>query len=357
VSSHKDGTQSFFKAHLKLFVGLVLVVLIGASAVGAVLFYFHYIGSERAFKNLHAALGEGNKAVLATMIDFRSLSEDFVRAVLVAYPLAAANETQQAELQDEAQRLVLKAMAGEKSGKPETAAPRKLFEPVRMVPEDVIAQVAAGLKLDKTSSGAPIWSRIKSGEASGGVQISSRFTHNGLQTDFPLRLLMERRRGGWQVTRLLNAQEIVGLYKGATDAIRAADEAKLAEQNEKIMARMRAHFNSPQCTAAVNMVSDKQEAMLVVKVTADNTDTTTLHHVNLQCDVRVSSGALIFSRQLNVVQRVYSGGAFSNVWTVLLEAKSEEAVRLLQAGPLSCTVEPRVMSVGMGEILYPRKED
>jgi hypothetical protein len=275
------------------------------------------------------------------MVDFRALSEDLVLAGIAAYPQAAMNETQKAEMQDKAQRLALKALEAGKDAKPETVLPRKLFEPVPFVPEDVIVQFTAGMKLEKTS---------------GGVQIRSQFTHNGLQTNFPLRLLRERRQNGWLVTRLLNAQELVSLYKGATDAVLAADEAKLAEKNEKILSRMRAHFDSPQCLASVNLMGSKQEVMLVVKVTAKNTDTTTLHNVNLLCDVRAGNGTPVYSRQLNVVQRVYGGGAFSNTWTVVLEADSEEAARLLQAGPLSCTVDPKVMSVGMGEILYPRKD-
>ena len=167
---------------------------------------------------------------------------------------------------------------------------------------------------------------------------------------------MERRRDNWLATRLLNAQELAVLYKGAMDAILAEDEAKLAEKNEKIMARIRAHFDSPQCVAVANLMGSKREVMLVVKVTANNRDTTTLHDVNLLCTVRADNGTPVYSRQLNVVQRVNGGEAFSNIWTVVFDADNEEAARLLQAGPLSCSVEPKVMSVGVGEILYPRKD-
>ena len=341
MSSRKDAIQRFFKAHLKLFAGLALVALAAALAAAAVRFYLYRTGPDYAFANLRAALVEGDKAGLAAMVDFRALSEDLVLAALTVYPQAAGDETRKAEMQDEAQRLVLKALETGKATKPEVALPRKLFEPVPFAPEDVIAQFAAGMQL---------------AQSSGETQIRSRFTHNGLQTDFPLRLLMERRQDGWRVTRLLNARELVSLYKGATDALLAEDKAKLAEKNEKIMARMHAHFHAPQCLASVNLMSSKQEAMLVVKVTANNTDKATLHNVNLLCDVRAGNGTPIYSRQLNVAQRVYGGGAFSNIWTVVLDADSEDAARLLQAGPLSCTVEPKVMNVGAGEVLYPRTD-
>jgi hypothetical protein len=337
VSSRKDAIQRFFRAHRKSLAGLVFAVLIVSLAAGAVLFHRYRTGPDYAFKNLRAALNEDDKVRLATMVDFRSLSEDLIQA---AYP-QATNEAQKAEMRDEAQRRALKALAAGKDAKPAIALPRRLFEPVPFVPEDVVAQFAAGMKLEK---------------ASDGVQIRSQFTHNGLQTNFPVRLLMERRQSGWLVTRLLNAQDLVSLYKGAMDAVLAEDEAKLAEKNEKIVSKMRLHFDSPQCLAAVNLMGSQQEAMLVVKVTAKNTDTATLHNVNLLLDVRASNGSLAYSRRLEVVQRVYGGGEFSNTWTVVLDANSEEAARLLRAGPLSCTVEPKVMSVGVGEILYLRKD-
>ena len=343
MSSRKEAIQGFFREHRKLFAGLGLTVLVVSLAVGSILLYRYRTGPEYAFKNLRAALNEGDKAVLATMVDFRVLAEDLVLAVQAAYPQAVADAARQAELQDEAQRMVLKALAVGKDAKPkpESAPPRKLFESVPPVPEDVIAQFAAGMKLEKTT---------------GKAQILSGFTHDGLQTEFSLRLLMERRQSGWLVTRLLNAQEVFRLYKGAMDAIQAGDEAKLAEKNEKIMAKMRAHFHAPQCVASVALMSSQQEAMLIVKVTANNTEATALHSVNLWCDVRAGNATPVYGRQLNVVQRVDRGGAFANTWTVLLEADSEDAVRLLQAGPLSCTVEPRVMSVGLGEMLYPRTD-
>jgi len=341
VSNTKDATQGFFRIHLKILAKFGFAALIVSIAAGGLLLYLYRTGPDYAFKDLRAALNDGDKAKLATIVDFRALAEDLVQAGLAAYPQAAANEIQMTEMQDNVQRLALKALEAGKDTKPEIALPRKLFEPVPFVPEDVVVQFAAGMKLEKTS---------------GAAQILSQFTHNGLQTNFPVRLLMERRRSGWLVTRLLNAQEVVSLYKSAMDAILVEDEAKLAETNKQIRSRMRAHFDSPQCLASVNLVGNRQEAMLIVKVTAKNTDSTTLHNVNLACDVHASNGTPVYSRHLNVVQRVYGGGAFSNIWTIILEADSEEAARLLQAGPLSCTVEPKAMSVGMGEVLYPRTD-
>ena len=341
MSSRKEAIQAFCRERRKALVGLALGVLVVALAVGGVLLYLHRTGPDYVFTNLRVALNEGDKAGLAAMVDFRALSEDLVQAALDAYPQNAADAAHKAEMQDEAQRLVLKALAVVKDAKPESAPPRKLFAPVPFVPEDVVAQFAAGMKLEKTP---------------GKAQILSRFTHNGLQTEFPLRLLMERRQGGWLVTRLLNAREVVGLYKGATEAIQADDEAKLAEKNAIIMEKMRAHFHAPQCLASVTLMGGRQEAMLVVKVTANNTGATTLHSVNLWCDVRAGNGTSVFGRQLDVVQRVEKGGSFGNTWTVLLDAAGEEAARLLQAGPLSCTVDPRVVSIGLGEVLFPRTD-
>ncbi|MDR2695885.1 MAG: DUF2939 domain-containing protein [Deltaproteobacteria bacterium] len=341
MSSRKDAIQRFFKAHRRCLVRLTLVALVAGLAAAAAWLYLYRIGPDYAFANLRAALAEGDKAQLAAMVDFRALSEDLVLAALAVHPQAAANETRKAEMQDEAQRLVLKSLAAGKAAKPEVALPRKLFDPVPFAPEDAVAQFAAGMQLVKSS---------------GETQIRSRFTHNGLQTEFPLHLLLESRQGDWRVTRLLNARELVSLHKGAVEALLAEDEARLAEKNEKIMTRMRAHFHAPQCLASVSLMGGKQEAMLVVKVTASNTDEATLHNVNLVCDVRAGNGTPLYSRQLNVVQRVYGGGAFSNTWTVALDADSEDATRLLQAGPLSCTVEPKVMNVGLGEVLYRRTD-
>ena len=341
MSSRKDAVQRFFDAHRKLIAGLALAALIVALAAGGLLYDRYRTGPAHAFKTLHAALSEGNKASLATMIDFRALSEDLVQAVFAVHPQAAANETRRMEIRDEAQRLALKALTTGQDAKRTAVPPRKLFEAVPFVPEDVIAQLTAGMKLENVS---------------GEVRICSQFAHNELQTNFPVRLLMERRQGRWLVTRLLNAQELVTLYTGAMNAILAEDEAKLTKKNEQILTRMRTYFASPQCLVSASLMSDRQEAMLVVKVMAKNTDTATLHNVNLLCDVRASDGTPVYSRQLNVIQRVYGGGEFSNTWTVMLDAGSEEAARLLQAGPLSCTVEPKVMSVGVGEVLYPRKD-
>jgi hypothetical protein len=334
--------RDFFRARRKFFLALFLVAFCGALAVGAVLLYRYQTGPDRAFQNLQAALSMNDKAALAALVDFRSLSEDFVQAVSAVYPQAAADETQRAEMRDEAQREVLKILAAKKSAKTEASTPRKRFAAVPFVPEDVIAQIAEGLKLETSADGAQLW---------------SKFTHHGLQADFPLRLGMERRRDAWMVTRLLNAQELASTYKGAVDPNRAGNEAAQAKKKKKILARMRKHFNEPQCLAAINVLGNKHEAMLVVKVTAHNLDTTTLHHVNLMCDVRAGNGTQVYSRQLNVVQRVYGGGPFANTWTIVLDADSEDAVRLLRAGPLSCTVEPKVLSVGVGEVLYPRKND
>jgi len=341
VSTHKAAVQRFFREPLKLVAGLTLALVLVSLAVGSILFYRYRTGPDPVFTHLRTALAEGDKAGLAAIIDFRSLSEDIVLAVFAVYPRSTAHEGQKTEMQDEAQRLALKAVAAGKDTKPEVVQPRKLFEAVPFVPTDVVTQLAAGMTLEKTSDG---------------VQVQSRFTHHGLQTDFPVHLLMERRQGAWRVTRLLNAQELVSLYKRTMDALLAEDAGKLTEKNEKITARMRAHFHEPQCLASAHLMASKHDAMLVVKVTANNKDTTTLHSVNLLFNARAGNGSSVYSRQLDVVQRVYGGGAFSNTWTIVLDADSEEAARLLQAGPLSCTVEPRVMSIGVGEILYPRKD-
>jgi hypothetical protein len=339
--SRKDAILQFFRAHLKFLARFALAALLVSLVAGSVLYYRYRTGPGYVFKSLRAALNEADRAELATIIDFRSLSEDIVAAVLAVYPQAATNEMQKAEMRDEAQRQALKALAVKPGAKQETALPRKLFEPLPFLPEDFIAQFAAGMKLEKTADNA---------------RIHSHFTHNGLQANFPVRLLMEHRPGGWLVTRLLNAPELVNLYKGAMDVIRTEDEAKLAEKNAQTIAKMRTYFDSPQCLAAMNPVSDRLEVMLVIKVTAQNTSATTLHNVNILCDVRAGDGTQAYERQLNVVQRVDGGGSFSNTWTVLLDSNGPEAAKLLQAGPLSCTVEPKVMSVGAGEMLYLRTD-
>ena len=335
------SNRSFFREHRKLIAGLGLALVLASLAAGAALLYRYRTGPDSVFSSLRTALAEGDKAALASLMDFRSLSADIVQAVFTVYPQSAAQEKQKTDMQDEAQRLALKALTDGKDAKSETAQPRKLFEAAPFVPADVFAQLAAGMTLEKAADGA---------------QILSRFTHHKLQTDFPVQLRLERRQGEWKVTRLLNAQELVKLYKDSMAALLAADEVTLAEKNEKIMSRMRAHFHEPQCLASAQQMGSKHEVMLVIKVTANNKETTTLHSVNLLCELRASNGAPVYSRQVEAVQRVFGGGAFSNTWTMVLDADSGDAVKLLQAGPLSCTVEPKVMSVGVGEILYPRKD-
>jgi len=395
----------FFKAHLKFFVGVVLLMLAGALAIGGLVYYRHqqFMEPIRAFQALQLALSAGDKIGLAGLADFRSLSGDFVRAALAVYQQPAVNEEQQVEMQDDAQRQTLKVLAGKKPAKSEDAKQRKPFTPVPPVPVDVVAQIAAGLKMEVTPEepdilramgpkleaalrdviallaaglrrdappeeilarlaaewrdvSAQIAAGLTSETMPGGMQLRSQFTHKGLQAEFPVRLLMERRNGVWVVTRLLNAQELLNRYKEAAAALRAGDIAVRTDENEKIRARMHAHFYEPQCLASVNLLSGKRDAVLVVKVTASNTDTTPMLHVNLLCEVRAGNGKpVLLSRQLNVARRVNGGGSFANTWTVVLDANSEEAVRLLQAGPLSCTVEPKSLGVGGGEILYPRK--
>jgi hypothetical protein len=357
--------RGFFKKSLKVFVVLGLVMLVGSLAAGAFFYYRHHTGPGKALQALLVALGTGDKAGLAVMVDFRALAEDLAEAVNAVYPQDAADETQYAEMRDAIQSQAFQTLAVKKGAKPASAVQHKPFAPVPPVPGDIIAQIAAGLKLETISDDPPapedligrIAARLKLGKAPDETQLWSHFIHHELHVDLPLRLRMERRQGAWTVTHLLNAQEVVTLYKEAADALRAEDIAGREGENEKTLARMRAHFHEPQCMAAVHLMSNKHEAMLVVKVTASNTDTTTLHHVNLTCDVRAGNGTQVYSRQLNVVQRVQSGGAFANTWTVVLDADSEDAVRLLRAGPLSCTVEPTVLSVGVGEILYQRKID
>ena len=196
MSNHTAGTQGFFQKYQKVFAGLGLALLLGALAVGAVLLYRYRTGPDSVFANLRTALMEGDKAGLAAIMDFRSLSEDIVLAVFAVDPPDTAQAHRKAEMQDEAQRLVLKALADGKNTKPEPVPPRKLFERVPFMPSDVVPQFATGMTLEKTAKDA---------------QIHARVTHHGLQRDFPVRLLMERRQGGWQVTRLLNAQELVRL--------------------------------------------------------------------------------------------------------------------------------------------------
>jgi hypothetical protein len=336
------GIQGFLRASRKFLVGLVVVGLIGGLTYGGVKYYRYSKGAEQAFQKLHVALTTGDKLGLAVMVDFRSLSEDMIRAVAAVYPQAATDEMRQVELQDEAQQMALNLLSGKKGAKPDPSAKRKLFSPVPLLPDDIFPQIAAGLRLETRSNERHIW---------------TRFRHGDLQAIFPMHMLFEQRRDAWVVTRLLNAHDLVSMYKEAADTLHSGDESERAEDNERIMNRMRAFFHAPQCQASVSLLDGKNEAVLVVKVTANNAETETLHHVNLLCDVGAAGGKPVFSRQLNVVQRVSSGAAFSNTWTVVLDAQSEEAVGLLRAGPLSCTVDPKVLSVGMGEILYPRKNE
>ncbi len=351
--------RNFLQAHTRLCAICALGVCLMALGAGGFFFYRYRTGPDYAFKMLHKALADGDTAVPAKMIDFSALSDDIVRAVLTVQPSPAASEADKAEMRDEAQRLVLRSLAharvsgggggghGESGGehggggKGSPPPPRKMHDPVPALPEDAVAQLAAGLKPEKTREG---------------VVLRGVFTNNVLHTEFPVRLLMERRNGGWAVTRLLNAVELAELYKSARDALKAEDEAALAEKNEKIFEEMRPYFEAPACAVSVGVLSDKVEALMLIKATAKNSGAETLQNVNMLCSVTDAAGNTLFERQLNAVRRVFPGRMFENSWTVSLDAAAPATQALLNAGPLSCTVRPLVMTLGNGKLLYPRNE-
>jgi hypothetical protein len=342
---------SWLRERRKPVAALAAGILFTFLAAGGGYAYVYFTGAEHAFKKLRRALNEADGAGLAAMVDFSALSSDFARAVLGTYPRVGENEDERRrEIGREAQRRILDALAharenakggghdGKESAPP---PPRKLFDPVPLLPPDVIGQISAGLRLDR---------------APGGVVLSSAFAHNVLRADFPVRLLFERRRDGWVVAGLLNARELTETFKRGADALRAGDEAKLAERNAGIAAEMGRHFSSPSCAVSAGMLADGLEALMIIRVEARNSGGEALQNVNLMCRVSGATGKELFSRQLQAVQRVFSGEDFKYSWTVSLDAGAAETRDILNSAPLVCSVEPKVMTLGDGRLLYPRSE-
>ena len=333
----KGFLQKNMKMLIVIGISFLSLILLG----GGFFIYRSLTGPEHAGKQLRQALIEANSMQLAASVDFAKLADDLARAVLAACPELAQGEEALAEMKDEAQRLLLKALSESQIKSEEKKAPRKPFEPVPFLPPDFIAQLAGALRFE---AGPPPVLRTK-------------FVHPVLEAEFNISLALERKQGQWQISRLLNADEVVAAYQQASAALRAEDEARLAEKNEKIKEQMLEHLSTLTCTVSAALLGNKSEGLMVIHVQGANPGELTVNNATFGCRVSSQSDSpLLYTQQLAMSQQIAGGGKFSESWALELDPAKPEHNKILQAGPLSCTVELLMLSLSNGKILYPHKQ-
>lgn len=332
--------KGFIIKHKKISILCVSVVLLLGSAIWGLRYYHIQRSPEKALEKITLALQKGNRTELATLVDFRSLSEHFSAAIVAEYN--SDNIPSMLELADALQQQVLEGLNAkpEDSSKPVKADP---YAPLKPFPLDTLAQIATTLQLETAEENFAL--------------LRAKVDYPRAEKKFALVLQMNRTASGaWRISKVVNALEIVRAFMESEASIAQQKSLALAEKNAEQRKRMEEQLIVHSCTALADYLSDEKTALLTIEILGRNPGPHAIHSFNIEASLtgtKPQDTPSVFL--LNLAKRTLQGENFAHTWNITLDLQKPEHIDLLQEKKLHCATRFNNMALGSGEVLFVRK--
>jgi hypothetical protein len=330
--------------------GLCVLVCVG---VGALVFMQRQkLTPEYALDRLNQAIATRNLEELAGLVDFVSLSQGFAAAI-VETRIQPENLTA-TDLQLAVQRRLLVLFASAPAPEEEAqAAPRAkgplddpvfdiLKKPTHVLPPTMMAQLIA----------KPFAITIEDEDV---VALETTIEFPQLQLVEPLRLLMRNGPDGWMVTAVSNSRALAGAFAEKIRSRETAAKEAFAAENHRVIALMHTYYNVTECRPILFPPDSNDVVRLRLILSGKNGGDRELISSASRCTIMNQQGEAIGALRLENTRAVPSGDLFEHAWFYTFEQRYPEVERMLAGGELSCAVEPVLVSLGRGSVLYPRK--
>lgn len=330
-------------AHKKTATLLSIAVIAGICAGG---FYGlqqcqYRQSSAYALERLKKCLQDQNTHELALLVDFKSISEDAVRAAKKSFPFLKEKNDPERFISHGIQKALLQKFM-EKEHKPQfpedESETAQLKKPLALLPGDFVSQI---LKNASVRDIAP-----------DSAELNIKIENPQLREPAQLVLTMERGGQGWIVRHLANADEAAARLRHALLARYAALRNVYLDKNAATTKEMNSLIPIQGCTADAGMLSDRKTFILVVRTVAQNKSNIQINNMNLDTVITGKSGKVLLKRFLNDAQPIEPGERYDHRWSVELDSGSREAQELLNDGPLQCRTRWQTLALNNGKILH-----
>ncbi len=338
-------------------VGFVAVALVGLG----VFLLLQYRASTLGYtlNRLNQAVATRNVEELARRVDFVSLSHG------LALVIAEATDRQNAEavfsMEHDIQQMLLelftgKAEKGEESRLPPGYTPPErqkaplddpvfdiLKKPTHVVPPNLLEQLVA----------RPFALQAEEGDL---AVIETAVEHPQLGIELPVRLsLLRDPQTGWQVHDIANAPELVALFLDRVKQMEQDAQAAFEAENDRLLALMNTYYHVESCRAVLFPPDADDVVRLRLVLTGRNLGERELVASATMGELLDQDGAVIGTLRLENVRSVRAGDTFEHAWFYSFENRYPEVVAMLEAKSVSCRAIPATVSLGKGQLLYPRK--
>lgn len=293
-----------------------------------------------AYEKIREALNPPNPSALAEYVDINAISRELSRAVAENFPFFKAGSDQERNIGHALQAALLEKFLdkGEKKQAPagELSEEELLQKDLTILPDDFLAQALGSMRLSETSPGQAI--------------ITVKIDNPLLQKNFTLAFDMDKTSGGWKITRLANARELVAQTREAMLARHARLRQIYLDKNEATYKLMNQLIPIQSCAADAAPLSNGNALALVVRVIARNRGDVQINNFNV--DTRVSGArGQILNRLLNAAKPVAPGEDFDHRWQFDLDTSSDLGRALLAGGHLQCEASWHTLGLNNGRVL------
>ncbi len=333
-----------FSDVLKKFKLLIIFVLLAGLSVGGYFGWRHYTflqSPEHYVDKLNTALAANNFEELATLVDFRRLTEDLAVRFLAA-PLPDESirpkSMNAAELAEEMQRIFMDAMLTRNEA-PKGGPPKNPLRPLEPFPEDFAKQLVGAISLTSKTEHDAL------------AQLSIHYPR--LEKDITF-LLQITKNPEWQLTHVANSDSLLQTYiaeERAMDAKRKDAYIKQMDENAK---RMAGQFIINSCFAFMQTVAQQEGGIFIVRVKGYNKGPQIIRNMTIQTTITGQSlqGEFAFKRSLHSATRILPGVDMEDSYTLELDPNNPEDFRILQGHSFTCDAIPTTMTLGSGEFLF-----
>ncbi len=302
--------------------------------------YTHAQSPEAYAEKLNAALAAKDLESLATLVDFRELTEDIATRIL-AQPMPSAfstpNQQEVPLLAEQIQNFFL-ANIKEPKDAPTDDYEVDPLDPIFPLPVDFIKQIAGNFIVET--------------KVNNGAILSVKMHYPRLDKEYPFYFFIKQ-NPEWRLTRLANAEELLKTYVAEETVVEAGRKKVYDKQRAQDLKRIEAQFHVEECTAFIHSPRGQTVPLLMVRIAGYNKGPFVIRNMTFDTTVNVQNeeAELAFEHKINTAARLNVGTNLEDSYSLELETESREAKILLGAKKLTCTATVHFMTLDNGTML------
>ncbi len=335
--------KEFVLAKRWYIIGVTLTLVLAGGGLYAYKQHTYKQSPEFFLTQLNAGLQSNNLPLLATLIDFRSLTDDISKQIVrapIPQHYGKIRETEYIVVAEQIQNDFILAMQTKDEEKPANPNPNPLA-PLEPLPADFAMQISGKFRLQGLADNKAI--------------ITTTINHPRLKKDYKLSFLCEQ-KPHWMVTKFINFNELLAEYIDEENKLEVLRENKFLEDNIKFAKRMSDQFSVSDCTAFVHTASDGHTT-LFVRVRGYNRGPFIIQNMTFATEViaETSEGPMTIEKDLNMAARILPGVDLQDSYSIELDKNKPEDMLLINTTNFVCKAKPRMMTLGNGTLLFTKR--